>query len=242
MPDRRSHMENRWLAMLDGLDASLGESNDCSLTVYGHPVSVTTCQVLTLLAEKGQSPEFRVVDVMSREHKDAEHLGRHPFGLLPVLDHGGFVLYETHAILRYIDAAIPGPALTPEDVRTRARMDQWLSVEHAYLHPAVKKCLARGYAEMMGLDDPGAAIVEEGRREVGQVLDLFERELAKGQTFESDDFSLADLCWLTDFHQMGTLGLRDLIEDRPDVDRWFCKNAERSAWRKVLTVLEVDPT
>ncbi|WP_371260902.1 glutathione S-transferase N-terminal domain-containing protein [Bradyrhizobium sp. Cp5.3] len=42
--------------------------------------------------------------------RQPEHLTRYPFGRMPVLDHGDFRLYETQAILRYLDRALPQPA------------------------------------------------------------------------------------------------------------------------------------
>ena len=100
------------------------------MKLYGHPISATTHQVLTLLAEKGHAAELVVVDVMAKEHKGQAHLARHPFGHIPVLDDNGFSLYETHAILRYLDRKLTDRPLTPKDARDCARMDQWLCIEH----------------------------------------------------------------------------------------------------------------
>jgi glutathione S-transferase len=62
-----------------------------------------------------------------------EHLARHPFGRVPVLEHDGFMLYETQAILRYLDRVLPQPALTPADPKRAARMDQVMNVNDWYL-------------------------------------------------------------------------------------------------------------
>jgi len=52
---------------------------------------------------------------------------------VPVLEHDGFVLYETAAILRYLDRVLPDPRLTPADARRAARMDQLMSINDWYL-------------------------------------------------------------------------------------------------------------
>jgi glutathione S-transferase len=49
---------------------------------------------------------------------------RHPFGRVPVLEYDGFMLYETQAILRFLDRILPSPTLTPADPKAAARMDQ----------------------------------------------------------------------------------------------------------------------
>ena len=47
--------------------------------------------------------------------RSSEHLARHPFGRVPVLEHDAFSLYESQAILRSLDRVLPTPALTPVD-------------------------------------------------------------------------------------------------------------------------------
>jgi glutathione S-transferase len=42
-------------------------------------------------------------------------LEMNPFGKMPAMRHGDFTLYETSAIMRYIDDAFAGPRLTPAD-------------------------------------------------------------------------------------------------------------------------------
>jgi glutathione S-transferase len=61
------------------------------------------------------------------------HISRHPFGRVPVLEHDGFMLYETQAILRYLDRMLPAPPLTPADLKAAARMDQAMNVNDWYL-------------------------------------------------------------------------------------------------------------
>jgi glutathione S-transferase len=66
-----------------------------------------------------------------------EHLIRHPFGRIPVMDHGDFRLYEMQAILRYLDRIIPEPSLTPRDPRAEARMNQICGITDWYFMPQV---------------------------------------------------------------------------------------------------------
>ena len=53
-------------------------------------------------------------------HRAHDYRAIHPFQKIPTLDHGDFRLYETHAILRYLDRVCVGPALVPE-IRGRPR-------------------------------------------------------------------------------------------------------------------------
>ena len=58
-----------------------------------------------------------------------------PLGRIPAFEHDGWMLYETQAIMRYVDAVVPGPRLQPEEPRAAARMDQLIGIVDWYLMP-----------------------------------------------------------------------------------------------------------
>src|ERR1700694_2732813 len=103
--------------------------------VHAIPGSPFGRAVLTTLEEMGVS--WRLWPVARGTLRSPEHLARHPFGRIPVLEHDGFLLYETQAILRYLDRVMPMPALTPSDARRAARMDQARNVNDWYLFHGV---------------------------------------------------------------------------------------------------------
>src|SRR5215510_8831105 len=94
--------------------------------VHSIPGSPYGRSVLATLAEKGAS--HRLVPVVPGTLKIEPHTLRHPFGRVPVLEHDGFMLYETQAIVRYLDRVLPAPPLTPADPKAAARMDQAMNV------------------------------------------------------------------------------------------------------------------
>ena len=102
------------------------------VVLYGPAYSTYTRTVRLALEEKGVVYDLRAVDTLAGEGQKAEHLARHPWGKVPVLDDDGFFLYETVAIARYIDESFPGPALQPIDARSRARMAQVCAILDNY--------------------------------------------------------------------------------------------------------------
>src|SRR3954467_2873430 len=87
--------------------------------VYGFPRSTYVNIVRLILTHKDVPYSFHDLEpVMGKQ----EHLALHPFDRVPILRHGDFTVYETSAIASYVDEAFPGPSLTPQDVRLRARM------------------------------------------------------------------------------------------------------------------------
>ena len=64
-----------------------------------------------------------------------KHIALHSFERVPILRHGDFTIYETSAIVGYVDDAFDGPNLTPSDPQMRAQMNQWISAVNAYYYP-----------------------------------------------------------------------------------------------------------
>jgi glutathione S-transferase len=94
--------------------------------VHSIPGSPYGRAVLLALEEKGVA--YRFAAMAPGDHRSAAYLAKHPFGRVPVLEHGDFTLYETAAILRYLERTFPEPALTPLGAQPAARMDQLMNI------------------------------------------------------------------------------------------------------------------
>jgi glutathione S-transferase len=84
------------------------------IVLYGFDGSTYVRTVRMLLAEKGAHYEQVPVNVLKGEPRQPEHIARHPFGKVPVLDHDGFRIIEAGAIAPYLDEVLPGPSYTPD--------------------------------------------------------------------------------------------------------------------------------
>ncbi|HTU55407.1 MAG TPA: glutathione S-transferase family protein [Acetobacteraceae bacterium] len=107
------------------------------IVLYGFDGSTYVRTVRMLLAEKRAAYEQVPVHVLKREPRQPEHLARHPFGKVPVLDYDGFRIIETSAIAPYLDEVLPGPSFTPDDPKDRARMRMTMGVVDSYGYPAL---------------------------------------------------------------------------------------------------------
>ena len=161
--------------------------------VHSVPGSPFGRAVLATLEEKGAS--YRLAPVALGTFQSPEHLARHPFGRVPVLEHGGFMLYETQAILRYLDRLLPQPSLTPADPRRAARMDQAMNVNDWYLFHGVGNVIIfhRVIAPRIMGKAPDEAAIEAAMPKAKVVFDELARLLADNAYFSGDAISLADL-------------------------------------------------
>lgn len=107
--------------------------------LYGFDGSTYVRTVRTILAKKKIAYTQVPVNVLTGEQKTPEHLARHPFGKVPVLEIDGLRLRETDAICRYLDARTPMPSVIPTDAKDQARMAEAISMINSY-----------GYGAMLG--------------------------------------------------------------------------------------------
>jgi glutathione S-transferase len=163
------------------------------LTLYGITGSPYGRAVMATLIEKGAP--YRFSPVAPGQHRGPEHLARHPFGRVPAIDDDGFALYETQAILRYLDATRPGPSLTPADPRAAARMNQVIGVIDWYVfapNSAMTIGFNRVVAPRLGIPVDEAAIAAS-LPAARQAIEVLAGILGAGPYMAGETLSLADL-------------------------------------------------
>ena len=161
--------------------------------VHSVPGSPYGRAVFATLEEKGA--RYRLAPVAPGTHKNEPHVSRHPFGRVPVLEHDSYLLYETQAILRYLDRILAKPPLTPADLRAAGRMDQVMNVCDWYLFQGVNNVI--GFQRLVKprlLGQPAdEAAIAQAMPQARAVFNELSRLLAHKPYFATDEPTLADL-------------------------------------------------
>lgn len=161
--------------------------------IHGIPGSPYVRAPLLALEEKGLP--WRLDPLPMGGNRTPDYKARlHPFAKIPVLDHGDFRLYETRAILDYIDQVAPEPALTPADCRVRARMNQLIGIVDSYVAPRLSGGVTfpRLVAPRFGIPVDDAAVVA-AIPAAQEVIDELARLLGDQDYIAGPALSLADL-------------------------------------------------
>jgi glutathione S-transferase len=202
--------------------------------IHGSEFSPYVQAVLITLAEKG---ETGTVQPLAPGGMKAEpHLSRHPFGMIPVLEHGDFELYETQAIVRYLDRLIPAPALTPVDIHQAARMDQAMNITDQYLFNGVNRII--GFQRivgpmLMGLE-PDVAVIAEAMSRARRVFKVLNDLLAGQAYFAGDALSLADIMVIPHIAMLAiTPEWAELTASNPNLIAWQTRMHERPSLSKI---------
>jgi glutathione S-transferase len=205
--------------------------------VYGFPRSTFVNIVRLVLTHKDVAYTFDDLEpVMGKP----EHLALHPFNRVPIFRHDDLTVYETSAIVSYIDEAFEGARLTPSDVRARARMNQWISAINSYYYPYMIYHLTH---ELIVFPELGIAsdekVVAHAMPKVELALGVVERELEHG-----DNYLLGSSLTLADFYLLPStfaLGLTEqgkaMYRNFPAFCRWRDRMEELPTTRKLRACL-----
>lgn len=192
------------------------------LAITGFSDSVYTRAVRLALIEKGLAHEYHEPNPFTDEGR-AALMGIHPFGRVPVLQHYAFRLYETTAILGYLDDAFDGPELFPQGAKARARVLQVISIVDAYGYwPLVRQVFSHAlYRPAMG-EGRDEAQITAGLAASVPVLDALEEIAEGGLVLNGRDITRAD-CMLAPMIDCfcAVPDGQTLLGRRPALTHWF---------------------
>ncbi|WP_437962309.1 glutathione S-transferase family protein (plasmid) [Sorangium sp. So ce119] len=202
-----------------------------ALVVHGTPGSSYTWSTEIALVEKKVPYELAAVPFGA--HRVSPHLDRHPFAKVPVIEHDGFTLYETQAILRYIDQVFPGEPLQPSDPREAARMNQILGIFDAYFRPAVAPGILfnRLFPDALRGGPPDEKAVQAAIPVARTSLAQLDRLLGDRAFLASERFTLADIMVAPLVHYLLLTPEAALLEPHPRLRAWHERVMSRESVR-----------
>ena len=153
-----------------------------AIKIHGVPPSTFTRTVRLACHEKGI--DYELVPTMP-----GEITALNPFRKIPAVSHGDLVLFETTAILRYLDRTFAGPKLWPDDLVGIALCDQWVSAVCDLLVNAALRYMASRY----GFLPVPAEMQRQYLDKTREVVPIFDRQLGKTRYLAGDGVTAADL-------------------------------------------------
>jgi len=197
------------------------------VTLFGFPRSVYVQMAGIVLTHKEVPYAFHDLEA---EMNTPSHLALHPFERVPILRHGEFTVYETAAIVRYVDDAFAGDNLTPEDPQSRGRMHQWISAVNGYYYPYLIYHVSheRNVFPQLGIPSD-EKVVAHAMPKVEVCLEVLDRALSQsGEFLLGPQLSLADYFMLPIIHGFGF---------SPEAQRMYPRFPAIVAWRERMEAL-----
>lgn len=203
------------------------------LKVWGRRSSFNVQKVLWLVEELDLPHEHIPAGGDFGGLDDSHFLTMNPHGRIPAIDDGGVVVWESHAILRYLAAAYGAPAWWPEAPADRAEADGWMDWAQTSLQrDFLTGVFWGGYRTPQAQRD--TASVEAAITACARHFKLLDKVLTDRPFLGGDAPGLADIPAGTHLYRYFKLEI-----DRPEtphVEAWYARLQQRRAYREAVMV------
>ncbi len=194
------------------------------LQFYYNPVSVNARRVWVTLLEK-EIPFEPILVKLDGDQFEANFMAINPFQRVPVIIDEGFRVLESLAILDYLEAQYPSPALMPRDSQAIAlvRMVEMLAVNE--FQPATLPLTG----SLVGLE-VATPKLEQAHQRITMVLQFYEDLLTEHHPYlVGPSFTLADIVAGTLVTALPMLGWA--LDAYPRLQAWSDHLSQRESWQ-----------
>ncbi len=176
------------------------------MIVYGASLSPFVRKVLAYGAEKGLELENKPVGIGS---DDPGFLAASPFRKMPGFSDGDFAISDSSAIIHYLEAKYPEPALIPAGPEARARTIWFDEFADTILCACGAKMFFNRIVapRFLGREGDLEAADKAEKEELPPILDYLERTIPQGGWLVGDGITLADIAVATAFANLRHLGI-----------------------------------
>ena len=195
------------------------------MKLYHTPISTNSRRAWVALLEKNL--DFELVEIhLDGDHLQPEFVAMNPFHRVPVLVDDGFTVFESLAILDYLEAKYPEPAMLPKDPKDLAIVKMVELVTVNELGPALYPLSS----ERMGWGIPEAQVIEKAKEKVDSVLAFFEGLLDDRPFFGSNTLTYAECVAGTVVPLLSWVDIS--IEGYPKIQAWCDRLMSRPSFQQ----------
>ncbi len=202
------------------------------MKLYNSPGSPNALRSRAVIHELGLPVEIVDVDFAKGGNRTPEFLALNPNGKVPTLVDGEFALWESRAINAYLAGKAPEVGLYPDDLATRAVIDQWSNWQAIHLGPAMQQiAFERIQKKLFGRGEPDEAAIAGQVKTVADLLPILDAAL-DGRDWIAGRLSLADFALATTFILRGPAKLG--VEAHSNVTAWIERLEARASWQAAI--------
>jgi maleylacetoacetate isomerase len=197
------------------------------MRLYSFFRSSAAFRVRIALNVKGVAYETVSVNLPLAEHRDAQFRALNPQATIPTLDDDGTILWQSLAIIEYLDARHPSPRLIPAEPVARARVQALAQLIACEIHPLNNLRVLQYLRGELKLDE--AAVSKWYAHWVAEAFGPLETLVARfggGRYCYGEALSLADVC---------------LVPQMYNARRFSCDLAPYPTLVRISTALEAEP-
>lgn len=203
------------------------------LKIWGRRSAFNVQKVMWLVGELGLEHEHVSLggDVGGLDDPSFRQLN--PHGKVPVIDDNGTVVWESHAILRYLAAVYGDAALWPDDPATRSEADRWMDWAQSSLQPAFLTGIFWGYFRTLD-SRRNWPVIREKQSLSNEFFTRLDDALEGRDFLGGDSLGLGDIPAGTHLYRYFGMDLER--PSLPRVEAWYERLRERLAYREHVMI------
>ena len=206
-----------------------------TVKLYAFPPSPRSFKALWTAHHLGIDYELQLVDLTKGAQREAEHVARNPNARAPVLEHDGFVLWESNAIVEYLASMKPDSGILPQETRARLSITKWMYWESAHWDPAcVVFVFERVVKSIFGMGEADARELQRGNQLFERAAKVLDSELQKHRYIAGDRFTAADLSVGADMS--ASEAAQYPLEAFASIRRWSDELRSMPSWQKTAAL------
>jgi glutathione S-transferase len=211
---------------------NVANNSQGQLKIWGRANSVNVQKVLWCLRELDLSYERIDAGMAFGRNNEPDYLAMNPNGRVPTMVDGGYVLWESNSVMRYLALAYaPASPIYPQAPKRRAGVDRWLDWTLSTLQPVDRPvfwALVRTPREQRDM----VAIQKDADAEAVQWY-IVDAQLATRRFIEGDDFTIADIA--LGAYARRWFGVEGISKPQlPHLERWFGQFAARPGFAQFV--------
>jgi glutathione S-transferase len=201
------------------------------LKIWGRPNSVNVKKALWVAEELGLKYERVDAGMQFGVTKTPEYLRMNPNSLVPTIEDDGFVLWESHTIVRYLSAKHGMGKLCPPDPKARADAERWM--DWAFTFQSAMRAVFWGLIRTPP-EKRDAKAIEDGRLQSIKLAEILNRHLENKAYVAGSNFTMGDIPIGCEVQRY----MRVPVErpKLPALEAWFERLRQRAPFTKLVDI------
>jgi len=198
------------------------------LKIWGRNTSANVQKAMWAIGELNLEHQRFDVGGSYGKNREPAYLSMNPNGLVPTLQEGDFILWESNAIVRYLARQYGAGTLEPQDPKEIARANQWMDWQLTVVAPAINPAF-------WGLirtpeDKRDMAAIAASLNKTTEAMKILDAQLGRTEYVAGENFSMGDMPVAIMAYRY-----RQLCPDRPELknlERWYASLQQRQAFKE----------
>lgn len=203
------------------------------LHIWGRISSINVRKVVWTAQELGLTVQRTDAGSQFGLVREAAYLSKNPNGLVPLLEDGEAVLWESNVIVRYLCAKYSPGDFYPAELPERFAAEQWMDWQQTAFNPAGRDAFIQLIRTPAEQRQP--ALIAQSVAATEPLLAMLDTHLGRHQFIGGNNFGMADIPLACEIHRWHALPLERSA--RPHLDRWYQNILARPATRGVLDLM-----